>query len=696
MIAVDRKRARRGNVAGVVRLVGLGALALTAACTTKGEGLILVKLSSSPAPDHVRVVIASPSDHKVLGTATADWPAMPPLPLGIYVGKSVSGSVDVVACGFDASENLVASTPEDPGSFTATAQPGATSTIVTITLAAGPAPALCEPIGSGGHGGSGTGGSAGATGGSIGATGGTGGSTSGTGGTGGTGGVGGTTGTGGVSGTSGTGGVAGTIGIGGIGGTVGTAGRGGTGGSGGVAATGGRGGTGGTAGGAGRGGSGGGSVVGMWTGAVPVGTVAGASQTYPAVAVDAIGNAVVAYEQGSQIWASKYTAVGGGSWSTPTPVDSRGNVCCKPSVAVDKNGNWLVVWGIGSGSLQGIWQSTSADGIQWSTPTSITVTSAYGPVLAMNANGAAIVAWKEQVTGGNYQAAASVRTTPGTSWSAPMVMRPADDQGDRTPTVAIAGNGNAFVGWVQADGANPPNYFDSIWVRQYTAGAGAGWNAAGLFEGYVDYNAYDVNIAINTNGDAIVTYIQITSSNPRSVQLWARRYSVTTNSFASIPSLVFDSGSLDAYVPPAVALDDAGNATVAFAVETSTGYQVQTSRTSPTDPNWPAVPTAMETDNVAKSDDPNSAIAYVTMPALRADPAGNVTLIWRKRTAASGKRFDLVARRYTAGAWGPQAVIGTHTTNSVFWPTLGINASGTSVATWYFGTGLDVQANVFH
>ena len=72
-----------------------------------------------------------------------------------------------------------------------------------------------------------------------------------------------------------------------------------------------------------------------------------------------------------------------------------------------------------------------------------------------------------------------------------------------------------------------------------------------------------------------------------------------------------------------------------------------------------------------------------------------MTLIWRKRTAASGKRFDLVARRFTAGAWGPQAVIGT-STNSVFWPTLAVNANGTSVAAWYFGTSLDVQANVFH
>ena len=396
----------------------------------------------------------------------------------------------------------------------------------------------------------------------------------------------------------------------------------------------------------------------------------------------------------AQIYASKYTAASS-SWSTPAPVDARGNVCCKPSIAVDKNGNYLVVWGIGSGSLQGLWQSTSSNGTQWSTPTSITLAPAYGPVLAMNANGAAIVAWEEQIANGDLQAAASVRATTTGPWSAPTVMRPADDNGNRDSAVAIAGNGNAFVGWVQADGAIPANYWNSIWMRQYTAGSGAGWNAAGLFEGYVDQATYDVNVATNTNGDAIVTYIQVSTSNPVTIQLWARRYSATSNSFATNPSKVFEASTIDTYVAPSVALDDGGNATVAFAVPTATGYQVQTSRTTPTDPNWPAIPTSMETDNVAKDDDTTSNIGYVTMPAVRTDPAGNVTLIWRKRTAASGKRFDLVARRYTAGAWGPQAVIGT-SANSVFWPSLAVNASGTSVATWYFGTTLDVQANVFH
>ena len=51
--------------------------------------------------------------------------------------------VDVIACGYDADNNLVASTPENAASITATAEPGVASSIVTITLASGSVPALC-------------------------------------------------------------------------------------------------------------------------------------------------------------------------------------------------------------------------------------------------------------------------------------------------------------------------------------------------------------------------------------------------------------------------------------------------------------------------------------------------------------------------------------------------------------------------
>jgi hypothetical protein len=110
-------------------------------------------LTSSTSLDHARVVVTQPAGQKVLGMATANWPSTPPLQLGVYVPKGTTGPVDVIACGFDAAGNLVASTPNDPESFIATAVSSQASAIVTIALTSGASPALCGSIGTGGHGG---------------------------------------------------------------------------------------------------------------------------------------------------------------------------------------------------------------------------------------------------------------------------------------------------------------------------------------------------------------------------------------------------------------------------------------------------------------------------------------------------------------------------------------------------------------
>jgi len=425
-------------------------------------------------------------------------------------------------------------------------------------------------------------------------------------------------------------------------------------------------------------------------------TVAGQQQRNPAVAVDAAGNAVVIYEQGGSIWANRYDRTTG--WGSPGAVDSRGMVQSKPQIAVDMNGTYLAVWGLQTGStLQGIWASTSTDGIAWSvTPERLTNTVAVFPVLAMNPNGAALVAWSEQTSGGGqYQAVGAARPAPGTPWELKVLQ--VAEYGDRDPAVAMSGNGYGFVGWTQTDGL--ANGWNSVWMAQYTVGVGWSQTPAPL-ETYTLHNAYNVSIAANAVGDAIATYIQISSTNPPTVQLWSRRFSPTT-SWAN-PLQIFDANSIDNTVPASVTLDDTANAnaTVAFAVETTAGtYQVQTSRTARAATSWPA-PTSLDTDDIAKDDDPNSTLGDATLPIVRSDPAGNVTLVWRKRTTASGLRFDLVSKRYTAGAWSPLAAapavaLEDNTTNGVLWPALAVGVGGTAVTTWYFGNSLDVWANVF-
>jgi hypothetical protein len=664
---------RKWRLAPGPALCVLATLAAAAACTEKGEGLVVVNLASTQSIARATVVVAAPTDGSILGMGTKDWTQ--PLQMGVYVPKSVSGTVDIVACGFDSVGNLVASSPNDRGTYTTNVQPGAVSATVAITLVPGANPALCASIaGTGGAGGSmGLGGMA--TGGSAGGNA-----------SGGINGSGGTNGSGGAAGTPGTGGTAGASGKGGAGGAPGT---GGTAGSGGAK---------GGAGGGGAAGSGMAGAVGsngMWRGANAVANDAAHNEYAPAVAVDKNGNAVVVYERDTQIWGAYYDA-SMNKWKTPLAIDSRGGQGSSPQVVVDGNGQFLAVWNQDT-TYMGIWQSTwDASKTMWAPPTSITQTNAYSPVISMNPSGQAVVAWYEQPSGtNNEQTVAAIRKPSDGSWTTKL-MKAAADYSDRDPAVAIDGKGNAFVSWLES---NTATYNSEVWMRQYTVGgAGDGWNAGGALETSPDGNTYDARLSANAGGDAIMSFIQITGGNPRSVQLWTHRYSSVMSKWATYPLMVTSGYYIDtySYAPPAVTLDDAGIATVAWAAKTSVGYNVYTNQTASTDAAWPTTAFAMESNDTANQDDPNSTISYATMPLLAHDPAGNVTCVWRKRTTTSGFRFDLVARTFSGGTWGDQVLLGSDGTNSVFFPALAVGANGTAVATWYYANVLDVWANVFN
>ena len=659
----------------MTRLATLASVTLLVAglsCTEKGRSIVLVDLTTMVTPlDGVHVVVAK--DGSNVGEAMITTWDGSTLNLGVRVSKDVSGTVTIHACGFNAGTavagNMMAAST--------TVAPGETTSPVAVVLAAGNLSSLCDGgSGTGGTGGvagtTGTGGSAGAVGtggsaGSGGSTGGVGGSVGGS-----TGGVGGSAGTGGAGGRGGSGGSAGTTGGAGTGGSAG--GRGGSagGGAGGSAGAGGRGGSGGT---------GGGQIVGSWRGAMGAAADPLLNEFMPQVAVDSTGNAVLVYEHGGEIWSNYYSATTS-AWGTPTAIDSRaGSGARSPQIAVDKNGSWLAAWAQDpNASLKGIYTSTSTNGTTWSAISTLTNTTAWTPALAMNADGAAVVAWTEAV-GNLWQAAAATRQTTGSAWSASTVLRPGDDNGDRDPVVAVSGTGEGFVLWRQDDTAG----YISVWMRQHTT---SGWQPAALFESYELQNSYSPALAANKAGTVIGSYLQVTTTT---MQLWTRRY--TPGAGFAAPLRAAEAYDIESAAFPSVTLDETGVATVAFAA--SPGYKgkyrVYASRAAATDTAWPSA-VAMETENDATDDDPNSIIARSPMPLVRNDAAGNVTLIWRKRV---GTRFDLWGGRFSGGAWGTSEKLEMRDTQSLFWPALGVGANGTAVAAWYYAGEYDIWANVY-
>jgi hypothetical protein len=490
---------------------------------------------------------------------------------------------------------------------------------------------------------------------------------------------------GGGGGMAGRGGAAGTsAGVGGGSGTSGTVGTGGSGGTGGAGGTAGRGGSGagGTAG-SGSGGTGGlgGSSTG-WGVATSVASSASAERL-PSVAADSNGNGVVVFESDGNIYYSRYTYAQQ-SWSAPAPLAS--GAYAQPSVAVDGTAHFIAVWTAATGAATtGVWQSTLSPTSNWSAPSPLASTNTGKPVLSMNTDGAAIAAWSERIGGSNnnQQAVARVRDSSG-NWLPPQVMLAGDSVADRTPAVVMSPATEAFVVWVQGD---PVSTIDEVWYRRLSGGT---WTVAvPLAAPAASAQAQSAPaIASNVHGVAIVTYIQ--KNGTQNVQLVSQRYA--GGGFGA-PIPVGESPTIDSSQPPSVTLDDNGIATAAWGAGNAQGvYNVQVNRTVPSDGTWSSMPTAAETDDLASD---NVAMGRATMPVVRGDGKGNVTLVWRKLVmTGTATHFDLFTKQFMGTGWDGPTKIETDDSNGVFNPSLSVNGSNVAITAWYYANVLDVYANV--
>ena len=175
------------------------------------------------------------------------------------------------------------------------------------------------------------------------------------------------------------------------------------------------------------------------------------------------------------------------------------------------------------------------------------------------------------------------------------------------------------------------------------------------------------------------------------MQLWTRRY--TPGAGFAAPLRAAEANDIESIAFPSVTLDETGVATVACGEPESKGQVSGLHRPPGSDRRrlaerrWRWRRTTRQ-----RTTTPNNSVARAPMPLVRNDAAGNVTVIWRKRT---GTRFDLYGRRFSGGAWGTPTLLETRDAQSVFWPALGVGANGTAVAAWYYASEFDIWANVY-
>ena len=229
------------------------------------------------------------------------------------------------------------------------------------------------------------------------------------------------------------------------------------------------------------------------------------------VALDSAGDAIMVWVQSDgrypSIWARRYEV--GKGWGTSTLIETNPGTAFDPQIAMDRIGNAIVVWYQGGGDRYNIWANRYQMGNNWGVATLIETNpvDALRPQIAMNGNWNTIVVWVQDdgIWTNHYKL--------DTGWQAPALIQAGTmDQ----PQVAVNESGNGIVIWVQSD-----EEYNSVYARPFFEDSG--WGKTTLIENNVG-NAEAPAVAMNGEGNAIAVWTQ---HDGRYSSVWANRYHVT-------------------------------------------------------------------------------------------------------------------------------------------------------------------------
>jgi hypothetical protein len=382
-------------------------------------------------------------------------------------------------------------------------------------------------------------------------------------------------------------------------------------------------------------------------------SAAGQSAATPAVAVQAKGNAIVAWSRsdGSNV------RIQGTFVLNVQALSAAGFIQGPAEVALDPKGNAVASWFL-TPYLDARRRSASGDlsPLQHLTPGSV---PAQNQQVALDANGNALVVWREPDSNGDYRIRLRRRSASGSLSAVQTLSAAGQDAGE--PQIGLDTDGNAIVAWTRWDGTQY-----RVQVRRRSASGSLSTvqtlSAAGAA-------ATELRLAVERDGDAIVVWRRSDGSNNR-IELRRR-----SSSGALSPVTTLSPGGANA-INPNVALDRDGRAVVSWTRFDGANWRVQAVRRS-----------AGGTLSSVKS--LSAAGQDALGPQLAVDASGDAVVVW---TRSDGANVRVEARRraadgslsavQTLSAAGAQAGA----------PAVAVDASGNAVVVWTRWDGANWRA----
>ena len=320
-------------------------------------------------------------------------------------------------------------------------------------------------------------------------------------------------------------------------------------------------------------------------------------------------------------------------------------------------------------SLTYSWTLTSAPN---GSSASLSDSTAVNPTFIADLDGVYILSLV--VNDGTDSSAADTLTitaaTPG--WGTAELLETDNAGSTYDPQIAIDANGNAIAVWNQSDGTQY-----NIWANRYTAGSG--WGTAELIETLNGgYDAWDPQVAFDSNGNAIVVWAQRANAATSGRSIWANRY-IAGSGWGTAELIETDSGGAS---DPQIASDGNGNAIAVWTQSDGTYARMWVNRYT-AGSGW-GTPELIGTGNDG----------HARFPELAVDNSGNAIAVW---TQSDGTRENAYANRYTVGSgWGTAELIGFDNVYDVYYyPQVAFDGSGNAIAVWpqSDSTGMSIHAN---
>jgi hypothetical protein len=284
------------------------------------------------------------------------------------------------------------------------------------------------------------------------------------------------------------------------------------------------------------------------TGALTTVSASGTSASNITAAINADGDAVVAWQQGAKVLAVTRHGVNGAFTKTSTP-DTLDPLGTNPVAAIDGSGNAIVVMEHHTGIIQTIAESHHLPGgSTWSPAATLSPTGGHAftaPDVAANAGGAIVVAFLDNGI------VSFVTGTTAAGWGTPTVKALSADTASHGPNVTVAASGAALVGWTTSSA-----------VQTSSRPSGGNFPAAGNVASIPTDIPDDFALGGSARGDVIVAWSTFDTGVMKNVVRAAVR-SAGAGAFGA-PKIVSNTQNYGSH--PQIALDEQGDGVLAYDV----------------------------------------------------------------------------------------------------------------------------------